>query len=110
MEKAGLEMPQWAAEGGIPFFAMMLAIAGWTIRPAVRSLWGIGLVTIFVQALIDYSWQRRLALAAFFFALLGLLAGEIRYGSHFANKLVNPGLNSNDKSQGHSLLKSAAAG
>lgn len=69
---------QWAAEGGVPFFAMMLSIAGWTVRPAVRSLWGIGLLSVFAHALVDYPWQQRPALAAFFFAMLGLLAGEIR--------------------------------
>ena len=65
---------QWAAEGGIPFLLLMLAIAGWTMGPAVRSLWGVGLLAIFLHALIDYPLQQRPALAAFFFALLGLLA------------------------------------
>ena len=31
---------QWAAEGGVPFFLIMLAIAALTVRPAIRSLWG----------------------------------------------------------------------
>jgi O-antigen ligase len=69
---------QWAVEGGVPFFAMMLAIAAWTIRPAARSLWGIGLLAVFLHCLIDYPMQQRPALAAFFFALLGILAGECR--------------------------------
>ena len=69
---------QWAVEGGVPFFAMMLAIATWTVRPAARSLWGIGLLAVFLHCLIDYPMQQRPALAAFFFALLGILAGEYR--------------------------------
>ena len=76
VNQAHNDWAQWAAEGGIPFFAIMLAIAGWTVRPALRSLWGIGLLSVFVHALVDYPWQQRPALAAFFFAMLGLLAGE----------------------------------
>jgi O-antigen ligase len=65
---------QWAAEGGVPFFLIMLAIAGWTVRPAIRSLWGMGILAVFVHCLVDYPMQQRPALAAFFFALLGVLA------------------------------------
>jgi O-antigen ligase len=65
---------QWAAEGGIPFLLLMTAVAVWTIRPSVSSLWGIGLLAVFLHALIDYPLQQRPALAAYFFALLGILA------------------------------------
>jgi O-antigen ligase len=71
---------QWAAEGGIPFFLLMLAIAVWSIRPAVRSLWGIGILAVFVHCLVDYPMQQRPALAAFFFAMLGVLAAAERSG------------------------------
>ena len=67
---------QWAAEGGIPFFLMMLTIAIWTVRPALRSLWGLGLLAVFVHCLVDYPMQQRPALATFFFALLGILAAQ----------------------------------
>jgi O-antigen ligase len=65
---------QWAAEGGLPFLALMLAIAGWSVGPAVRSLWGVGILSVWLHALVDYPMQQRPALAAFFFALLGALA------------------------------------
>jgi O-antigen ligase len=65
---------QWTAEGGLPFLALMLAMAGWSVRPAVRSLWGVGILSVWLHALIDYPMQQRPALAAFFFALLGTLA------------------------------------
>jgi O-antigen ligase len=65
---------QWAVEGGIPFFLMMLAIAIWSVRPALRSLWGSGLLAVFVHCMIDYPMQQRPALAAFFFAMLGCIA------------------------------------
>lgn len=69
---------QWAAEGGIPFFLLLLAIAMWSVRPAVRSLWGIGLLAVFLHCLVDYPMQQRPALAAFFFALLGVVAAGDR--------------------------------
>jgi O-antigen ligase len=65
---------QWAAEGGVPFFALMLGIAMWCIGPALRSLWGIGILAVFLHCLIDYPMQQRPALAAFFFAMIGALA------------------------------------
>jgi hypothetical protein len=63
---------QWAAEGGIPFFLLMVGAVAGAIRPAFRSLWGVGLLAVFVHCLIDYPMQQRPALAAFFFALLGI--------------------------------------
>jgi O-antigen ligase len=65
---------QWTAEGGLLFLALMLAIAAWSVGPAVRSLWGVGVLSVWLHALIDYPMQQRPALAAFFFALLGTLA------------------------------------
>jgi O-antigen ligase len=65
---------QWAGEGGLLFLALMLAVAGWSVGPALRSLWGVGILSVWLHALIDYPMQQRPALAAFFFALLGVLA------------------------------------
>jgi hypothetical protein len=67
---------QWAAEGGVPFFLMMAAIVVCLLRPAWHSLWGLGLMAVFLHALVDYPMQQRPALAAFFFALAGVLARE----------------------------------
>jgi len=66
---------QWAAEGGLPFFFLLLSIAIWSIRPAVNSLWGIGIVVIFLHCLVDYPIQRP-ALGGLFFVLLGALAAH----------------------------------
>ena len=65
---------QWAAEGGIPFLLLMVGVVGTAVRPAFRSLWGLGLLAVFVHSLVDYPMQQRPALAAFFFAMLGILA------------------------------------
>jgi len=65
---------QWAAEGGVPFLLLMLGVAGGAIRPAFRSLWGLGVFAVFLHCWVDYPMQQRPALAAFFFAMLGILA------------------------------------
>jgi O-antigen ligase len=66
---------QWAAEGGIPFFLLLVAAVGGAVPAAFRSLWGLGLLAVFLHCLVDYPMQQRPALAAFFFALLGILSG-----------------------------------
>jgi O-antigen polymerase len=65
---------QWAVEGGLPLFAIILSIAIWILRPAARVIWGLGIVAGFLHCLIDYPFQQRPALAAFFFAWLGVVA------------------------------------
>ena len=67
---------QWAAEGGLPFFFLMLSIAVWSVRPAVNSLWGIGVVAVFLHCMVDYPVQRP-ALGGLFFVLLGALAAHV---------------------------------
>jgi len=64
---------EWLAEGGVPFLVLLALAAVWAVRPAVRSLWGIGLLAVFIHALADYPMQR-LGLAAWVFVLLGVLA------------------------------------
>jgi hypothetical protein len=66
---------EWAAEGGVPFVALMALVALWSVRPAADSLWGIGVPVIFAHSLVDYP-LREPALAALLFALLGALAAR----------------------------------
>ncbi|MGH9662526.1 MAG: O-antigen ligase family protein, partial [Bryobacteraceae bacterium] len=63
---------QWIVEGGLPMFLLMLAIAALSIRPAVRSLWGIGVPAVFLHSLVDYPLERP-AMAGFFFVFLAIL-------------------------------------
>jgi O-antigen ligase len=65
---------QWAAEGGIPFLLLVLVTAALLVRPALRSVWGVGLLAVFLHALVDYPFQQRPALTAAFFALAGAVA------------------------------------
>lgn len=66
---------EWLAEGGAPFLLMLAAAAAWTVRPAVRSVWGIGVLSVLAHALVDYPMQR-LGLAAWVFVLMGALAAR----------------------------------
>ncbi len=67
---------QWAVEGGVPLFLAMLAVVAILARGAARSLWGIGLIAVFVHAAVDYPFEQRPALAVYLFALMGVLASE----------------------------------
>ncbi len=50
----------------------MLWIAIRSTGPALRSLWGIGVIAVFIHCLVDYPLQRP-ALAGFFFVFLGVI-------------------------------------
>jgi O-antigen ligase len=76
VNQAHNDWAQWTAEGGIPFLALMLAVVALLARPAIHSLWGLGLMAVFVHAWIDYPFEQRPALAAFLFAMAGALAAE----------------------------------
>ncbi|MGA8030054.1 MAG: O-antigen ligase family protein [Bryobacteraceae bacterium] len=64
---------QWAAEGGIFFSGCMLVIFLWSLRPAIRSVWGIGVIAVCLHALVDYPFAR-FGVCGWYFALLGMLA------------------------------------
>lgn len=67
---------QWAVEGGVPLFLAMLAVVAMLAPAAARSLWGMGLMAVFVHAAVDYPFEQRPALAVYLFALMGVLAAE----------------------------------
>ncbi len=64
---------EWTADGGIPLLLIMTVIAFLSFRPAVRSIWGLGVPVVLVHALMDFPLHKP-ALAALFFAMLGCLA------------------------------------
>lgn len=49
---------QWSAEGGVPVGVAMLALAAWSVKPAIRSIWGIGVLAVLVHAAFDYPFSR----------------------------------------------------
>jgi O-antigen ligase len=68
------EWAQWAAEGGLPALVLMLAVFVFCLPSALRSVWGLGVVAVFVHSWLDYPFVR-LGLGAWIFVLIGALAG-----------------------------------
>jgi O-antigen ligase len=68
------EWAQWAAEGGLPALGLMMAVLAFCLPGAIRSVWGLGIVAVFIHSLVDYPFLR-LGLAAWVFTFLGALAG-----------------------------------
>lgn len=64
---------QFLAEGGVFFAAPMIVLFIWSVRPAVQSVWGIGLIAVAVHAVVDYPFAR-LGVCGWYFALIGMLA------------------------------------
>jgi hypothetical protein len=65
---------QWAVEGGLPALAAMVWLAVSLAAPAVRSVWGLGVLFVLAHSLVDYPLQQRPQLAGWFFALAGAVA------------------------------------
>jgi O-antigen ligase len=61
---------EWAAEGGLPFFALVLTAVIGTVPYAIRSPWGLGIIFVFLHSLVDFPMQQA-PLALWVFVLLG---------------------------------------
>ncbi|MGA2119719.1 MAG: O-antigen ligase family protein [Bryobacteraceae bacterium] len=64
---------QFSAEGGIPFGLLMFTLLIWSLRPAWRSIWGLGLIAVFLHAFVDYPFSRP-ALGSWPILILSMLA------------------------------------
>lgn len=64
---------QWAVEGGLPFLLLVFSVALWSVPGAFRSGWGIGVVVVFLQCLVDYPIQR-IGVAVIFFSIMAASA------------------------------------
>jgi len=49
---------QFAVEGGIPFGLVMFSLFLWSVGPAFRTIWGLGVVCVFLHAAVDYPFSR----------------------------------------------------
>ena len=67
---------QWAVEGGVPFFLILLSLVVMVLPAAVRSLWGIGLLSVWLHCLVEYPLQQRPGIGAWFFVLVAALAAS----------------------------------
>lgn len=75
VEHAHNDWLEWTAEGGLLYAAMWASVAIWAVRPALRSVWGLGILAVFLHALVDYPFAR-LGVSAWAFLLIGALARE----------------------------------
>ena len=66
---------EWAADGGIPFALLLLSLAIWSIPAGFRTVWGIGLIAVFIHCTVDYPLQKPV-LELWLFTLLGAQAAE----------------------------------
>jgi O-antigen ligase len=64
---------QWTVEGGIPFAILLATLFVWSLRPAFRTVWGVGVVAVFLHAIVDYQFSRP-ALGSWAIVVLALLA------------------------------------
>jgi O-antigen ligase len=64
---------QWTAEGGLLFGIILATLFVWSLRPAFRSVWGLGVVAVFLHAAVDYPFSRP-ALGSWTIVILSLLA------------------------------------
>jgi O-antigen ligase len=70
---------EWTAEGGVLFSALMAVVFLWSIKPAIRSVWGIGVIALCLHAAVDYPFAR-FGVCGWYFALFGMLATTCHSG------------------------------
>lgn len=66
---------EWAAEGGLPFLGCLLAVAFWSTPRLLHSLWGLGVLAVWLHGLVDFP-MHELALALWIFVLLGAACAD----------------------------------
>jgi len=64
---------EWTAEAGVPFTILMALLVLGLAKPAVRSIWGLGVLMAMVHSLVDYP-IREPATGLLWFALAGALS------------------------------------
>jgi O-antigen ligase len=75
VEHAHSDWLEWTAEGGALYAALWAAVAVWSVRPALRSVWGLGVPAVFLHALVDYPFAR-LGISVWVVLLLSALARD----------------------------------
>jgi len=66
---------QWVSEGGIPFGIILATLFGWSILPAFRTVWGLGALSCFMHAGVDFPFSRP-ALGSWAILIVAMLAAE----------------------------------
>ena len=97
---------QWVAEGGFPFGIVLATLLLWSVRPAFRSVWGVGVVAVFLHALVDYPFAKP-ALGAWPLLIAAMLSAEHRKHDEISDPPLPNGRGSDgSESPGRSLTSS----
>lgn len=80
---------EWTVEGGVPLLLAMLILAFTSAGRAIRSGWGIGLLAVFVHALVDYPFQRFGVAVWIIVILAGVSTYQQRAGERFGARSIN---------------------
>ncbi len=80
VNQAHCDWLQWTAEGGLPVGLAMLSLALWALRPAIRSIWGIGMIAVLIHASFDYPFSRP-AVGAWPILILSMAAATQQTGN-----------------------------
>jgi O-antigen ligase len=70
VNEAHNDWAQWTAEGGLPFTVLLAALVLSLMRPALRSVWGLGVISVIGHSFVDYP-LREPVLMFLFFTLAG---------------------------------------
>jgi O-antigen ligase len=70
VDHAHNDWAEWAAEGGLPFLACLLAVAVLGAPQLVRSVWALGVLAVWLHGSVDFPMQTP-ALALWVFVMLG---------------------------------------
>jgi len=63
---------QWTCDGGFPFGLLMAGLVLWIAKPAIQSVWGLGVLCVMAHSLVDYP-IREPVLSLVWFVLAGAL-------------------------------------
>jgi O-antigen ligase len=77
VEHAHNDWLEWTTEGGWPYVAVWMLLAIAVLRPALQSIWGIGVLAIFLHAFVDYPFAR-FGITGWVFILAGALESKRR--------------------------------
>jgi hypothetical protein len=75
VEHAHNDWLEWAAEGGVPYALAWCVVAVSAAKPAGRSIWGLGVIAVFLHAFVDYPFAR-FGVSAWTMALIGALGTD----------------------------------
>jgi hypothetical protein len=84
VNQAHTDWLQWTAEGGLPVGFAVLSLAVWSFKPAIRSVWGIGVLAVLIHASFDYPFSRP-AVGAWPILVLSMAAAQ-----HMRNPQARP--------------------